>query len=199
MSNSISGHSSASADVATNKLLVELKTRARIRLNALSRGDPIVIDYAGWISKKRSWPLPPEWKLQHAFNLVATEIGFHDWQHARRVLSGIARLGDDMGAFWYDTRAAALFNHWYAKYEDAREYQAQSGHWLFPFGKQFVVGDANYVRTLRLDPASELWTAVQHDVVATYGSESWRALCAARLNATRDQPPPTANQTHHKD
>jgi hypothetical protein len=61
---------------------------------------------------------------------------------------------------------------------------------LFPFGKQFVVGDENYVRTLDLDPASQLWLAAQRDLVASYGNDGWRALCAARLNATRDQPPP---------
>jgi hypothetical protein len=182
---------SASADVATNRLLVELKTRARIRLKALDRGDLTVIAYAKQVSKKRSWPWPQAWKLQHALNLVATEIGFRDWDHARRVFSGVAKSGDDVGAFWYDSSSVALANHWYTRYEDAQEYRTQSGNWLFPYGRQFVVGDANYVRSLKLDPTSELWQAVQRDLVATYGNKDWGALCAARLNATRDQPPQT--------
>jgi hypothetical protein len=192
MSNLDSDYSSASAEVATERLLAELKTRARLRLNALSDGDGATINYARWISKKRRWPLPAEWKLQHAFNIVATEIGFRDWEHARRVLSGQSKPGDDLGGFWYAFGCEPLLNHWFAKYEQAKTFQRQSNErWLFPYAKQFVVGDTNYVKTLRLDPELPLWDHVNRDLFACHGNAVWQQLCAARLTATRGLQPPT--------
>jgi len=190
-----SDYASASADVATKKLLAELKTRARLRLNALRDADPAVVTYAQWISKKRRWAVPPEWKLQHAFNIASTEIGFRDWVHARRVLSGLAKPGDDMGGFWHDYRCELLLNNWFAHYEEAKEFQRQTiERWLFPYAKQFVVGDANFIKTLLLDPALPLWEQIDRDLVACYGNAAWQQLCAARLTATRGLAPPISGR-----
>jgi hypothetical protein len=194
MSNPNSDRLSASAstlDAGTEKLLAELKTRARLRLNGLNNADPALLKHAQWISKKRRWPLPSEWKLQHALNLVSTECGFRDWEHARRVLSGLAKPGEDLGGFWHDYPCDTLLNHWFANYDEAKACQKLTNErWLFPYGKQFVVGTVNYIKTLKLDPDSSLWRHVDRDMFACYGSVSWQALCTARLNATRGAPPP---------
>jgi hypothetical protein len=196
MSNPNSDRASVSAntasDIATEKLLAELKTRARLRLNALSDGDPEIVKHAHWISKKRRWPIPPEWKLQHAFNIVATQIGFRDWEQARRVLSGLAKPGDDMGGFWYDFGCELLLNNWFANYDEAKAFHRQANErWLFPYAKQFVVGETNFIKTLLLDPALPQWEQVNRDLFASYGNAHWQQLCAARLSATRGLPPPT--------
>jgi hypothetical protein len=177
--------SASSVNAATEKLLAELKVRARIRLNSLGDADPAIVKHAQWISKRRRWPLPPEWKLHHAFNIVAAELGFRDWEHARVVLSGLAKRGDDLGGFWHDFGCEALFNHWFARYDEAKQLQTQGDYWLFPYGKQFIVVDAHYVRAIKLDPESDLWPPVQRDLASSYGSDGWRALCAARLTVTR--------------
>ena len=178
-----------SACSAGCELLIELKTRARIRLNALHRGEAEVLSYARWIAVRRRWKLPEEWRLHHALNLVATELGFRDWAHARRILSGQAPVGGDMGGFWYDYRCQLLLNHWFARYDEARAFIVQSQlFWLFPFGTQFVVGDAAFVRHLGLDPDSHVLQATPRDVHAIYGTVQWRSLCALRLAATRAAP-----------
>jgi len=177
-------------DGFSNDLLHELKVRARLRLNALHAGDAAVLAYAQHIVRRRRWSLPSEWKLQHALNIVANELDFRDWQHARLVLSGKAKMGEDMGGFWYSPRGMLLLNHWFARYDDAKRFQRQAERWLFPYGKQFVVGDRNYLREMSLDPQSLLWKQVDRDLVECYGDPLWQQLCAMRLSATRGLPPP---------
>ncbi|WP_146987402.1 hypothetical protein [Bradyrhizobium macuxiense] len=180
----------ASTHVAASELLREVKIRARIRLHDLSNQVPDAIFYARWISRKRRWALPASWKLAQALNIVSTELGFQDWEHLRRVLEGRAQLSDDLGGLWYDLRCQFLLNSWFATYADASSFCRQGGErFLFPFAKQIVVGDANFVRMLGLDPASPLWKETRNDLFASYGSPAWRALCSARLVATRGRLP----------
>ncbi len=178
----------------SNDLLQELKVRARLRLNALHSNDDLVLSYARFISKRRRWPMPPEWKLQHALNIVASELGFRDWQHARVVLAGTAKRGDDMGGFWYPSNGVLLLNHWFARYEEAKELHCQGEYWLLPYAKQFVAVDRNYLRELSLDPQLPLWEEISRDLVACYGDERWHRLCALRLMSTRGLPPPKLMQ-----
>lgn len=180
----------ASSQIAASVLLREVKIRARLRLNDLVNQVPDAIFYARWISRKRRWVLPVSWKLAHALNIVSTELGFQDWAHARRVLEGRAQLSDDLGGLWYDLRCQFQLNSWFSTYADARAFCRQGGErFLFPFAKQVVVGDDNFVRMLGLDPTSSLWKETGNDLVASYGTHAWRALCAARLAATRGRLP----------
>ena len=185
----------ATAKSATETLLAELKTRARLRLNALSSADPVLVEHAQWICKKRCWPLPNDWKLHHTLSIVATEIGFRDWEHARRVLSGLAKPGEDLGGFWYNHACERLLNHWFARYDEAKACQKLSNdRWLFPYGRQFVVGDVNFIKTLMLDPNSNLWSQVDRDLSACYGSAIWQEFCVARMTVTRGLPPPISGR-----
>ncbi|WP_420964627.1 hypothetical protein [Bradyrhizobium sp. B120] len=180
----------ASSQVAASELLREVKIRARLRLNDLANQVPDAMFYARWISRKRRWALPVSWKLAHALNIVSAELGFHDWAHARRVLEGRAQLSDDLGGLWYDLRCQFLLNSWFSTYADARSFCRQGGaRFLFPFARQIVVGDENFVRMLGLDPMSSLWKETGNDLVASYGTRAWRALCSARLAATRGRLP----------
>jgi hypothetical protein len=170
-------------------LLDELRRRARIRLNALLRGDADTVAYARWIARRRRWPLPEGWKLHHALNIVSTELDFHDWEHARRVLGGHTRPGDDMGGFWYDCSCQVRLNHWFARYDEAVAFiEKEPSYWLFPFRKQFVAGSAGYVRAVGLDPDDSTITDGLRNVHEIYGSAHWRSLCAMRLAATRARP-----------
>lgn len=94
-----------------------------------------------------------KWKLNHALNIVCTELGFQDWEHARHVLGGQAKPTDDMGGLWYDFRCQLLLNNWFASYTEARVFCKHGAtRFLFPYARQVVVGDENFVRMLGLDP-----------------------------------------------
>jgi hypothetical protein len=74
---------------ADTKAVIELKTRARLRLNAAKAAGESL-------------------RLRDCLNLVAKDVGFTNWDHARRVLNGEAQPGEDLGTFWYAPRCAGL-------------------------------------------------------------------------------------------
>ena len=147
----------------------ELKTRARVRLNAARRADAAT-------------PL----KLRDALHDVAREVGFAHWEHARVVLSGAAARGDDMGTFWYAPSTASLLNEWHASVPAAQASRGdRRGLYLLPYKRQAVLVQAPFIRELGLDPADGAWDEAGHDLAAAYGSPAWRRLAALRVRAPR--------------
>lgn len=145
--------------------LVELKTRARLRLNATRAAQP-------------------ETTLRHCLNEIARELGYSHWEHARRVLGALAEPGDDMGTFWYAPQCHALLNAWFARAGDARvALSAHAGNVLLPYRRQFVVVRVDYLRTIGLDPGDADWDATGRDLVRAYGSDAWARLARRRMNA----------------
>ncbi|MDB5859473.1 MAG: hypothetical protein JWQ76_3162 [Ramlibacter sp.] len=165
--------------MSENACISELKTRARIGLNALKAGDLRLADRARAVSG-RSHPPPAGWQLRHAFNLVSEAVGFLGWDHARVVLGGEAKPGDDMGTFWHAPRCSMLLNHWYARYEDATAMQRGApSTTLLPYRRQFVVVRDEYLHELGLPEGMR----GGFDAVAAYGSPDWVMWCSARLRA----------------
>lgn len=112
-------------------LLTELKVRARLRLNARRDADPGL-------------------RLRDCLGLVAREVGFANWEQARKVLGGEAAPGDDMGTFWHAPRCSGLLNPWFSKLAEARAALAAATDdgppggtaglaVLLPYRRQFVL------------------------------------------------------------
>lgn len=149
-----------------NAPLDELKVRARIALNAAKR--------AGM----------PDTKLRHCLNDSARQIGFAHWEHARAVLGGGAKPGDDMGTFWHAPRTGILLNQWFARYEEARAIHAQdAAAYLLPYKRQFVLVQADFIAELGVNAGDPAWDAIARDAVAGYGSEAWLTLARQRMAA----------------
>jgi hypothetical protein len=175
---------------SSQDLLNELKVRAKLRLRDLNSGEPDAIFHAKWITRRRRWPWPAIWTLTQARNIVCAELDFQDWTHARRVLEGRAGPMEDMGGLWYDLRCQLRLNHWFPDYASAKAFQsATPDHYLFPFGRQYIVGDDQFVRLLGLEQQTALWASTQRDLKTSYGTPAWCALCLARLQATRGRLP----------
>ena len=172
-----------SVDPSLSPCITELKTRARLGLNALHAGDTTLLDRAAQVCGVRM-ATPPAWKLRHAFTLVARSVGFRSWEQARTVLSGQAQAGDDMGAFWHAPRCSSLLNHWFASYDEAFAcWRGMPGHALLPYRRQFVVVGEPYLRELGLTAAMHADEAAGLDMAAHYGDGIWQALCTTRLRA----------------
>jgi hypothetical protein len=166
--------------------LTELKTRARLLLNALRANSPSVMHSSARIAKQQGWSLPEKWSLRHALNLAASEAGFHHWEHARQTLEGTAPTPQDMGTFWYDKQAHGYTNHWFASYAEARQQlELHPDSYLLPYKNQFFVAELPCIEQLGLGQHPGLWQAISHDLVAGYGSAAWQTLCALRFKATR--------------
>ncbi|MEO7851374.1 MAG: hypothetical protein ABIR94_03835 [Rubrivivax sp.] len=148
-------------------LLTELKTRARLRLNASRREQP-------------------DARLRHCLIQVAQDVGFAHWEHGRRVLGGMATEGDDVGAFWHAPRCNSLLSNWFALHAEARiALNASRRSVLLPYRRQFVVVQGDYIRELGLDADHPAWVDAQRDLVRAYGGASWLALGLLRLKAPR--------------
>lgn len=149
-------------------LLDELKTRARLRLNAARAESPSSL------------------RLRDCLHSVAREVGFAHWEQARRVLGGLAVPGDDMGTFWHAPRCNSLLNPWFAHLADARAAQvALPGNVLLPYKRQFILANAHYLRELGIEADEPAWDTVHRDLVRSYASGPWLALALRRLKAPR--------------
>jgi hypothetical protein len=167
-----------------NALIIELKTRARLRLNAMRRaaanapaGAPV------------SLVATPPRRLRDCLIAVTREAGFSGWEQGLRVLGGQAVSGDDLGSFWHAPRCNGLLSHWFARHDQARECLALGEHRvLLPYRRQFVVVDDHYLRELGLNIGDGAWGDAGRDLVQAYGSAAWLQLCSQRLRALRAEP-----------
>jgi hypothetical protein len=156
-----------SQGAAASALVTELKTRARLLLNASRKVQPAL-------------------RLRHCLHQVARDAGFLHWEQALKVLGGQAVSGDDMGTFWHAPACHALLNTWFAGYGEAHAALEKKGAGvLLPYRRQFVLAGDEYVRELGLDPRDDAWAAAQRDVVRAYGTGPWRDLAMQRLKAPR--------------
>lgn len=159
-----------------NALITELKTRARLRLNATK------LEMTGAADDSAT----DNPRLRDALIEVSRELGFQHWDHARRVLGGQAEPGEDMGAFWHAPRCNGLLSHWFARHADALEALAAGAQRvLLPYRKQFVVVDEHYLRELGLAIDDAAWGPMGRDLVSGYGGAGWLALGRQRLRASR--------------
>ena len=125
-----------------NPPIVELKTRARLRLNAMQRASA---------DAPASLAATPPDRLRDCLIAVAREAGFTGCEKALRVLGGEAVSGDNMGTLWHTPRCNGLLSHWYAHHDQARECLPLGDHRvLLPYRRQFVVVDDHYLRELGL-------------------------------------------------
>lgn len=169
-----------------NVLINELKTRARLWLPLLRSDNVNARKRAHLLCRQHRWDIPDTWQLRHCMNLVAADIGFSHWEHARHVLSGQAQPGDDMGDFWHGPEVAGLSNLWYATYADAEtQLQADSQLYLFPYRRQFMLVSTHYLDALQLNLDEGLWHGLQRNLMLAYVSPAWRVLTLHRLQNTR--------------
>lgn len=147
--------------------LDELKTRARIRLNRMRREG-----VAGSL------------QLADCLHDAARAVGFAHWEHARHVLGGQARPGDDLGDFWHAPRTGILLHQWFAHYAEAvAVLDTDRTAYLLPYRRQCFIVQSSFIQALGLEPDDPHWGLLHHDLVAGLGTSAWQALAARRVRA----------------
>ncbi|WP_288903483.1 hypothetical protein [uncultured Sneathiella sp.] len=161
----------------TCRSLAELKIRSRILLKAAADKKPEAVKIL-----KKSGKQEPPYQHKDALKAVARLAGYKSWQHAHHVLSGSARVGDDMGTLWYDPKCSGLLNLWCRNYEEALiQFVQREGYFLFPYKTQFVVANHDYIRALGFTADHSLAQAGNRNFVEIYGSPAWDDLTFQRL------------------
>ena len=159
-----------------NRAVQELKTRARLLINASRSAEGAL---AGG----------HELRLRDCLQAVSREAGFAHWDHARWVLGGQARIGEDHGTFWYAPGCAGLLTPWFAHYSEAREARLQNPEAvLLPYKRQYLLASPDFISEIGLEADSPLWAEAGFDLVRSAGSPSWEALAYQRLRAVRARP-----------
>lgn len=163
-----------------NIVLNELKIRASFLHKKLNLADPASLALVEKLSRKRQWTIPAQWQHKHCLNLVAAQVGFHDWQHAHHVFSGAAIPDDDFGDFWHQNMG--FTNHWFADYQEACDYLTKHPQsFLLPYRRQYFVVEREYLEVLHLQATHPGWHQYARNLCLSYGSEFWLSLAIHRL------------------
>ena len=129
----------------------EVRIKAARLLKAAKRGDANAHERLG-----------EQPKLRRALDVVAKELTGLPYLE----LLGYSRSGAGADpTLFFAKGLCAHWNHWFARYEDARAMLDEDGGYLFPHRNDFMVLDADAMRTLSLDPDDPDWTAIGHDWV----------------------------------
>lgn len=162
-----------------------LKARARALHRGASAGDDAALarlrrlpDLAGLEGRELSATV----RRRHCLAVVARELGFDGWPHARSVLRGDEVR--DFGTLLYPRGCAAHWNIWSADYDEARRIRAEHGGYLLAWRRHFLIVDRHFVETLGLDPDDPDWERIGRDWVRPTEPEA-RARLYAALVASR--------------
>jgi hypothetical protein len=120
---------------------------------------------------------------RHCLALIAQELGFAGWPHAKRVLgevprtsdskprrgSGAVEVGDaplsDLGTLMHLEQGGAYCHVWSASYVEASAIRAEHGGYLLPYKRQFFIAEPGYIASLGLDPSHPDWARIGRDWV----------------------------------
>jgi hypothetical protein len=128
-------------------------------------------------------------RRKHCLAVVAGELGFASWEHARRVLDGDASESD-FGKLLCPDNWSARLNHWFASYEEARAFldatlPGESPRYLLAYKRHFFIVDRHYVEAMGLHPEDDDWRAIGWDWVRPRSHAARRRLYAKVLTAQR--------------
>jgi len=170
--------SSSSFDSDPQKSLGELKIRSKILVKAANNGGADAVKKLSAIVKA-----DPPYQHKDGLKYVARTAGFRDWQHAAHILSGNAKVGEDMGTLWYSRKCMALLNIWCRDYNEAlEELSKRSNVYLLPYKRQFIIVDDDFMRALGLLPQGRPnGPSTNRDLIQNYGTEEWDNLTFSRL------------------
>jgi hypothetical protein len=93
--------------------------------------------------------------------VIAKEMGFLNWPHAKRVLSG--EETEDFGGLLCPRKCGGHFNLWYRTHVEADAIRRERGGYLLTFRRQFLIVERPYIETLGLDPDDPDWQALGFD------------------------------------
>ncbi|MEW6981385.1 hypothetical protein AAD001_01895 [Colwelliaceae bacterium 6471] len=167
------------------RALNEAKIQAKLLFKGYKNKDPdYVVRLVKW--HKSLSLIDTEVKLKHCQVVIARELGFKDWQALQNLFSGNARGNGkdlDFGALFYTKACAAFVNKWFTTYDEAKAVLGFE-HYLLPYKKQFTVVSAEYIAMLGISNAYKM-RSVNHDLFASYPSETWDELALQALRNRR--------------
>lgn len=167
------------------RALNELKTQAKKLLKSCKQHDSEAL---ARIDKWHKYlqVVESDLKLKHCQLLLAKELGFSDWQHIQKILSGganKAKIELNFGSLFHSTACSAFINQWFAHYDDAKK-ASDGKDFIFPYKRQFIVASTDYMQALGLTEM-DLKSSNEQDLFACYPSDAWDDLTLKVLKSRR--------------
>jgi hypothetical protein len=168
--------SSISTAPESSDVICDLKAHARVLHRRATAGDPVALRRARMLSELKKLSddeLMQQLKRRQCLSVVARQLGFVSWEHARavlssrilpsRILSSIEQ--QDFGTLLYPGTCSGHYNIWSASYAEAREIRAAHGGYLLAYKRQFLIVEDGYIDSMGLDPADPDWERMGRDWV----------------------------------
>jgi hypothetical protein len=176
----------------------ELKIRAEILHHQLPAFDPAALARLRALAELRRAndaelrDAAPGLRRKHCLAVVARELGFQSFEHARRVLEGDPAEAD-FGTLLYGAGSGAYLNHWFATYAEAHAQQVETAatgprSYLLAYKRHCFLAERGFVEALGFDADDPDWSAIGWDWVRPREPEARARLYARRLHALREAP-----------
>jgi len=159
-----------------DRALNEVKNQAKILLKLCKK------DHTKALARMAKWHKKIQvteagLKLKHCQFVLARELGFIDWQHLQKVLSGtlskeLSSL--DLGTLFYPPACFSFLNKWFTTHQDAIG-SLDENHYLLPHKKQFFVVTKDYIDTLGITDMV-LLSKINRDMFFSYPGNIWDEL-----------------------
>lgn len=166
------------------ELVDEMKHRARRLHRAAQTGDPSAVARLQRLPELASLEaaeVARRAQRRHALSVLARDLGFSGWPHAKAVLSGEEH--PHRGEVMFRDSHGALCNVWSASYEEARDIRAAHGGYLLAYRSQFFIADASFIEHLGLDPDDPDWNRMGRDWVRPADRAAWARITHKALAA----------------
>jgi hypothetical protein len=175
----------------------ELKVRAEVLHHAVQASEVAALERLRVLAELRRADgdalraAAPAIQRKHCLLTVSRELGFASWEHARRVFEGDASELD-FGTLLYAEFGAGHLNHWFASYEDARDFHAGTSNveacrYLLAYARQFFVVEREFIRLLGVDADDADWQAIGRDWPRPRSPDARRRLYGKILAAQRSR------------
>ena len=174
----------------------ELKVRAEILHHRLQALEPAALARMRALAELRSASdaavreATAGLRRKHCLAVVARELGFASFEHARQVLEGDGAAAD-FGTLLYGAGGGAYLNHWFATHPEARAQQLEAAatgprQYLLAYKRHCFLTERGFIEALGLDADDPDWAAIGWDWVHPRDPEARRRLYARRLLALRE-------------
>ena len=120
------------------------------------------------ILQHRTQTQNPNIKRRDCLLAVAKQMGFLNWSHAKRVLSG--ELAEDYGSLLCPTKCDGHINLRYKTHTEADAVRRDRGGYLLAYRRQFLIVERPYSEALGLDPDDAGWHTIDFDWVRGNGN-----------------------------
>jgi len=144
----------------------DLKSHARVLHRRAVSGDPVALRRARLLPELKRLSdseLVQQLKRRQCLAVVAKQLGFSNWEHARAVLT--SREREDFGTLLYPSNCGGHYNIWSASYGEARDIRAAHGGYLLAYRRQYLIVEDGYIDSMGLDPADPDWARIGRDWV----------------------------------